>query len=51
MSFSVNSSPLSGQEGNATFPAIKRRLEKEVESNISLSLKRREDREAIEVYN
>ena len=50
MSFSVNTSPMNGTEGTVnTFPAIRKRLEKEVESNISLSLKRCVDKEALEV--
>jgi predicted membrane GTPase involved in stress response len=50
MTFGVNTSPLNGTEGQInTFPAIKKRLEKEVESNISLSLKKCVDKEAIEV--
>lgn len=36
----MNNSPLAGREGKqVTFPAIKKRLEKEIEGNISLSLK------------
>lgn len=51
MTFSVNTSPLAGKEGTqSTFPAIRKRLEKEVETNISLSLKKAHDREAIEVF-
>jgi GTP-binding protein len=51
MTFSVNNSPLSGTEGTQnTFPAIKRRLEKEVESNISLTLKKSDEKEAVEVF-
>jgi len=51
MTFTVNTSPLAGQEGTqSTFPALKRRLDKEVESNISLSLKKTAEGEAIEVF-
>jgi predicted membrane GTPase involved in stress response len=46
-----NSSPLAGKEGTqSTFPVIKQRLEKEVETNISLSLRKPEGGgEALEV--
>lgn len=49
--FSVNNSPLAGREGKqCTFPTIKRRLEKEMESNVSLVIKQVAGREAMEVF-
>jgi len=49
MGFSVNNSPLAGSEGKSTtFAVLKRRLQKEVESNVSISLKTG-DSEVVEV--
>jgi len=49
MGFSVNNSPLAGSEGKTTtFANLKRRLQKEVESNVSITLKT-SDGETVEV--
>ncbi|PRP85603.1 hypothetical protein PROFUN_06392 [Planoprotostelium fungivorum] len=50
MGFSVNNSPLAGTEGTkqTTFANLKRRLQKEVETNVSISLKMGES-EIVEV--
>ena len=52
VTISVNNSPLAGKEGSKqqTFPQIRKRLEKELESNVALSIKDSDRREAIELY-
>eukprot|EP01006_Ploeotia_vitrea_P035278 TRINITY_DN65850_c7_g10_i1.p1 TRINITY_DN65850_c7_g10~~TRINITY_DN65850_c7_g10_i1.p1 ORF type:complete len:563 (-),score=322.81 TRINITY_DN65850_c7_g10_i1:61-1749(-) len=51
MTFSVNSSPISGQEGTkVTSTAILQRLEKECESNVALKMVPTANREAFEVH-
>jgi GTP-binding protein len=50
MTFSVNDSPLNGREGNRlTSSMIKDRLRKEIENNVTLSLRNSTDPEAIDV--
>eukprot|EP01114_Cavostelium_apophysatum_P013740 TRINITY_DN3395_c0_g1_i2.p1 TRINITY_DN3395_c0_g1~~TRINITY_DN3395_c0_g1_i2.p1 ORF type:complete len:514 (+),score=140.44 TRINITY_DN3395_c0_g1_i2:119-1660(+) len=50
ITMTVNNSPLAGKEGSqCTFPTLKRRLEKEVESNVSLVVKMENTREALEI--
>ena len=50
MTFAPNDSPLSGQEGSRlTSSMIKERLQKEVENNVTLSLRPSSDPEAIDV--
>jgi GTP-binding protein len=46
----VNTSPLAGQEGKqCTFPVLKKRIEKEMETNVSLVVKPAVGQEAIEI--
>jgi len=46
----VNNSPLSGKEGShSTFPTIKKRLDKEVETNVSIAVAQAESGEALQV--
>lgn len=50
ITMTVNNSPLAGKEGSqCTFPTLRRRLEKEVESNVSLVVRMETDREALEI--
>ncbi|OKH87423.1 translational GTPase TypA [Thalassospira sp. TSL5-1] len=50
MTFSVNNSPLAGQEGDkVTSRMIRSRLEREVEGNIAIQLTETEDKDAFEV--
>jgi len=50
ITMTVNNSPLAGKEGTqCTFPTLKRRLDREVESNVSLQVKNSENREALEI--
>ncbi len=50
MTFSVNNSPLNGREGTKlTSSVIKERLRKEIENNVTLTLKPSSDPEAIDV--
>jgi GTP-binding protein len=51
MTFAPNNSPIAGKEGTQhTFAAIKRRIEKEMETNVSLSYKQQAKKESIEVF-
>lgn len=50
VTMTVNTSPLAGKEGTqCTYPTLKKRLEKEMESNVSLVVKQESSREALEV--
>jgi GTP-binding protein len=50
MTFGPNDSPLSGREGNKlTSSMIKDRLQKEIENNVTLSLRPSNDTESIDV--
>lgn len=51
ITMSVNTSPIAGKEGTqCTFPQLKRRIDKELESNVAISVKENDKRESIDIY-
>lgn len=51
ITMSVNTSPIAGKEGTqCTFPQLKRRIDRELESNVAISIRENDKKESIDIY-